>query len=323
MPPEIIVKLANPDLPASNWKLSFSSADSGQNKSTDPLSIDLVADNNDNTYLFVDDRNSLFSAVDGYVVSFDKLLKPNLWANGQSVLNLKSNLRTINIYHISATMGATFQGAQRLFMGLGTLDSQRGLAIVSSDRTCLTDQQTCAFPSPNPGPIAPYCPSAPSGSCPNPAPAGSQCCLLSPAVSSPLTSDVFAGVTGSAYLDNVGLVGLITYSLNKRGPALGAFKEDGSTAWVTDGSQGQQAINFIAHINQPNPTIDPNTGNIYWVGVLQTGEVTQNRIYCAATSGAPCQGFGSSDNGNELNVQAAFNDVAGCVVPVWLLAPLP
>ena len=71
---------------------------------------------------------------------------------------------------------------------------------------------------------------------------------------------------------------------------------------------------FISHVNQPNPTIDPFTKNVYWIGVLQTGEVTQNRIYCVAgTTGVACPGFGGT-NGNNLNVQAAFNGVAGCVL---------
>ena len=71
---------------------------------------------------------------------------------------------------------------------------------------------------------------------------------------------------------------------------------------------------FISHVNQPNPTIDPFTKNVYWVGVLQTAEVTQHRIYCVAGStGAACPGF-SDLNGNNLNVQAAFNNVAGCVL---------
>ena len=303
--PNIAVKLVNPDSGSSGGWSMIATADSGQATSTDPLSVDIVADDSDNTFLLVDDRNSALSGVDGFVVGWDSTLSPLSSWGGSGTINLQSNLRTLELYHMSATMGGSnSNGAQRLFMGLATLDSQRGLAIVSTDSSCSTDTSLCgANPAP-PGPI-----SGPTS-----------CCLLSPKVSS---TDIFAGVTGSAYLDGTGLLGLLTYSFNVRGAALAAFAEDGSVAWTTDGTRGGNAVEFKAHINQPNPTIDPFTKNVYWVGVLQSGEATQNRIYCVQTTGSnagkPCPQFASADNGNPLNVQAAFNDVAGCV----LHAPIP
>ena len=247
--------------------------------------------------MFVDDRNSLFSGIDGYVVGYTRTLAPSSWVpNG--LLNLRSNLRTIEFYHMSATVGGSYKSGQRLFMGLATLTSQRGLAVVSTSASCSSDISQCGAVLPSPGPIVP-------GSTTNPAPGGDSCCLLAPQTS---LTDAFAGVTGSAYLDGVGLLGLITYSLSTRGPALGAFKEDGSVLWRSTG------VNFISHVNQPNPTIDPISKNVYWIGVLQTGEVTQQRIYCVSgTTGVPCAKFNSADNGNALNVQAAFGGQAGCV----------
>ena len=295
--PTIAVKLVNPDRGSGGgWSL-LATADSGQAVSTDPLSVDIVADDNDNTFLLVDDRNSALSGIDGFVVGWDSALSPLSSWGGAGTVNLQSNLRTLELYHVSATMGGSnSNGAQRLFMGLATLESQRGLAIVSTDSSCSTDTAQCgANPAP-PGPIT----------------GPTSCCLLSPKVSS---TDVFAGVIGSAYLDGTGLLGLLTYSLNARGAALAAFAEDGTVKWTTDGSRGGKAVNFKAHINQPNPTIDPFTKNVYWVGVLQSGEATQNRIYCVnSNTGAPCPQFASADNGNPLNVQAAFNGVEGCVL---------
>jgi len=218
----IVVKLGNPDTTSigTGWTLAVREADSGQNVSTDPLPVDLVADNNDNVYMFIDDRNSALSGLDGYVLGWDKMLSPKPWTGG-NLLNVKSNLRTIQFYHMSATVGASYQGgAQRLFMGLATLVTQRGLAIVSTDNACSIDASSCGSMAPTPGPIVP------GGA--NPAPGGPTCCLLSPMTS---LTDIFAGVTGSAYLDGVGLLGLITYSLSSPGPALAAFEEDGSVKW--------------------------------------------------------------------------------------------
>ena len=222
----LIVKLGNPDTTSigTGWTMAIREADSGQNVSTDPMPVDLVADDNDNTYMFIDDRNSLLSGFDGYVLSFDKALSPKPWpGTGSNLFNLKSNLQPTQFYHMSATVGAGYgSGAQRLFIGLASFITQRGLAIVSTDSACSNDALQCGPAAPSPGPIGP-------GSINN-APAGSGCCVLSPAASQG-NSDIFAAVTGSAYLDTVGLLGLVSYSLSSPGPALAAFKEDGSVKW--------------------------------------------------------------------------------------------
>ena len=301
LPTAEVVKLPNPDGPnalATGWEFPLfkktDAANSGENPvSNDPLSVDLVLDGTDNIFLLVDDRNSLLTGADGFVFGWSGTGSVLNWAvNG--MLKLQSNLRTVAFYHVPALMGPSASlGFSRMFAGIASALSFRGAAIVSTDPSCQTDNTSCPVLFP--------------GSLPK----NTDCCLQSPGID----DDSWGTVTGSAYLDGTGMLGLLAHSLAASGPAMAAFKEDGSPAWPTP-----TPVQFISHVNQPAPTIDPYTKNVYWVGVAAASPGNQkNVLYCIqGASGSPCAGYTAS--GIPLVVSKAIPDPE-CVWCSLIISP--
>ena len=296
VPTAFVYGLQKPDAPGASWAsarwTAADAANSAENPVTnDPVAVDLVLDNSDNTYLVVDDRNLLLS-LDGYAFSWDSSGAPTAWA-GAGMLKLQSGMRLFQLYHTSTLVGTVTsmggQGATRLFVPVNSGFSQRGVAIASTDSSCsMSLADGCTTVNPPGGDLN----------------VGNKfCCLQSPAID----ADKAGTVVGAAYIDKLGMVALLAHSLGKKGPAVALYNEAGAATWVSP-------VQFVAHVNQPPPTVDPFTKNVYWVGVLQTAESTNNRLYCVAgATGAACPGFGTAGNGVALNTLAAYGSIAGCV----------
>ena len=266
LPTAQVVNLANPDSGTGGnnpwakpiWEVD-DAANSAENPVTgDPLATDLVLDNNDNVFLVVQDRNNYLKGTDGNLFGWDKSGNTLPWAlNG--MLSLVANLRQFALYHISLLVGPSTptgtSGASpfaRLFMGINTLVSQRGVAIASTDSTCSIDSTQSPPCWGNPGTGAP----TPT---PGPLPSKPTCCLNSPAID----TDSFGSLVNAAYLDGVGAIGLLAHSFGAKGAAIAAYDEAGNQLWVSP-------VQFVSQNNQPPPTIDPYTQNVYWIGVLQS-----------------------------------------------------
>jgi hypothetical protein len=255
----------------------------------DSVAIDAVLDANDNVFGVTLSRNNITNnarmygfnvATNGGTTSVSQVA----WGGSQGpfALGLNANIRPLQLYKTSilVTSSKDSKGqvsGSSVVVPLASLLSGKGAAFVSTSTT-----STCSA---------------------DPSCSGSNCCVNNVVID----QDTLGTITGTAYVDDNGVVALLSHSLEQKGAALGSFSPSGGINWQT-------SVQFMAEPFQPNPVVDPWTNRVYWVGL--GGTVANGdfpiAIYCVdGTTGDVCPGYGDTSGGqgggNELDLSNIFD----------------